>query len=81
MLADIVEASSRTLSEPTPSRIKGLVKNLIEGVLNDGQLDECRLTLVELDTIRNSFTNTLNSIFHQRIEYPKNDKHNTTKKD
>lgn len=81
MLADVVEATSRTLTEPTPSRIKGLVKNLIESVLNDGQLDECRLTLVELNTIRNSFTNTLNSIFHHRIEYPKDDKPNSTKKD
>ncbi len=71
MLADVVEATSRTLHEPTHSRIKGLVKNLIESVLNDGQLDECRLTLNELTIIRESFTNTLNSIFHQRIEYPK----------
>ncbi len=80
MLADVVEATSRTLHEPTPSRIRGLVKNLIETVLNDGQLDECRLTLIELTIIRESFTNTLNSIFHQRIEYPKDDNNNSAKK-
>jgi putative nucleotidyltransferase with HDIG domain len=76
MLADIIEATSRTLHEPTPARIKGLVKNLIENVLNDGQLNECYLTLRELTTIRRVFTNTLNTIFHQRIDYPKDDKHN-----
>jgi putative nucleotidyltransferase with HDIG domain len=80
MLADVVEAASRTLHEPTPSRIRGLVKNLIESVLNDGQLDECRLTLKELTIIRESFTNTLNSIFHQRIEYPKDDNSDSANK-
>ncbi len=80
MLADVIEASSRTLNDPTPARIKGFVKNMIESILNDGQLDECRLTLKELTTIRNSFVNTLTSIYHHRIEYPKDDKHNTAKK-
>ena len=80
MLADVIEASSRTLNDPTPARIKGFVKNMIESILNDGQLDECRLTLQELTTIRNSFVNTLNSIYHHRIEYPKDDKPNSTKK-
>ncbi len=80
MLADVLEASSRTLNDPTPARIKGFVKNMIESILNDGQLDECRLTLKELTTIRNSFVNTLTSIYHHRIEYPKDDKHKTANK-
>ncbi len=71
MIADIIEAASRTLQDPTSSRLKGLVKTLIENILNDGQLDESKLTLKELTLIRNSMINTLNSIFHQRIEYPK----------
>jgi len=80
MLADVLEASSRTLNDPTPARIKGFVKNMIEAILNDGQLDECRLTLKELTTIRDSFVNTLTSIYHHRIEYPKDDKPNSTNK-
>jgi len=70
MLADIVEASSRTLQHPTPARIKGLVKNLVDSVYNDGQLDECELTLKDLTKIKETFTKILLGIFHQRIEYP-----------
>jgi probable rRNA maturation factor len=45
MLADVVEAASRTLENPTPSRIQGLVQNLINKIFSDGQLDYCELTL------------------------------------
>jgi len=48
MLADVIEASSRTLSNPTPARIKSLVRERIEGIYMDGQLDECELTLSKL---------------------------------
>ena len=69
MLADAVEAASRTLENPTPARIKGLVKNLMERLLSDGQLDECRITLRDLNTIAVSFNTILNGIHHHRIEY------------
>ena len=69
MLADVVEAASRTLYNPTPSRIQGLVQNLINSIFSDGQLDECELTLKDLHKIARSFNQILNGIHHHRIEY------------
>ena len=70
MLADCVEAASRTLVNPTSDRIQGVVQKLINNVFIDGQLDECELTLKNLHEIAKSFTGILNGIFHHRIEYP-----------
>ena len=70
MLADVIEASSRTLTNPTPARIKSLVRERIEGIYMDGQLDECELTLSNLNTIAETFTKILTGIFHHRIDYP-----------
>ncbi len=69
MLADVVEAASRTLENPTPSRIQGLVQNLINKIFSDGQLDYCELTLKDLHLIARSFNKILNGIHHHRIEY------------
>jgi cyclic-di-AMP phosphodiesterase PgpH len=70
MLADTVEAASRTLDEPTPKRIETHVEKIIERIFLDGQLDECELTLKDLNAIRKNFITVLLGIFHQRIEYP-----------
>jgi hypothetical protein len=70
MLADFVEAASRSLVDPTAARIKGMVQKIINRVFSDGQLDECELTLKDLDQIAKSFNKTLSGIFHHRIEYP-----------
>jgi putative nucleotidyltransferase with HDIG domain len=70
MLADAIEAASRTLVDPTPARIKGLVNKIINNAFADGQLDECELTLKDLNQIAGSFNKILNGIFHHRIEYP-----------
>jgi putative nucleotidyltransferase with HDIG domain len=72
MLADVVEAASRTLENPTPSRIQGLVQNLINQIFSDGQLDSCELTLKDLHRIANSFNKILYGIHHHRIEYHEN---------
>jgi len=69
MLADVVEAASRTLENPTPSRIQGLVQNLINKIFSDGQLDDCELTLKDLHHIARTFNTILNGIHHHRIEY------------
>ena len=69
MLADVVEAASRTLENPTPSRIQGLVQNLINKIFSDGQLDHCELTLRDLHRIAKSFNKILYGIHHHRIEY------------
>ena len=70
MLADVVEAAVRALERPTPSRIQGRVKELINDIFADGQLEECELTLKDLHHIAKSFNNILTSIYHSRIEYP-----------
>ncbi|MDD4356350.1 MAG: HDIG domain-containing protein [Smithellaceae bacterium] len=70
MLGDIIEASSRTLTHPTPARIRSLVRERIEQVYSDGQLDDCELTLKNLSTIADTFTRILTGIFHHRIDYP-----------
>ena len=71
MLADSIEAASRSLDEPTPVRLQNIVKNIIQRKFMDGQLDECNLTLKELSMIEESFIRILLSIYHQRIDYPK----------
>ncbi|MCG8684865.1 MAG: HDIG domain-containing protein [Desulfobacterales bacterium] len=69
MLADVVEAAVRALERPTPARIQGRVKELINDIFADGQLEECEMTLKDLHQIAKSFNNILTSIYHSRIEY------------
>jgi len=73
LLADSVEAASRTLSDPTPSSIQGLVKKIINNKFIDGQLDECELTLKDLEKIAEVFTHILIGIYHGRVDYPEDD--------
>jgi hypothetical protein len=70
LLADAVEAASRTLTDPTASRIQGLVQKIINKIFSDGQLDECELTLKDIHQIAKSFIQIIMGISHQRIEYP-----------
>jgi len=70
MLADSVEAASRALTDPTPSRINSLVQRITNNIFLDGQLEECELTLKDLQKIQESFNRILTAIFHQRIDYP-----------
>jgi len=70
MLADKVEAASRVLTEPTPQRVKGLVQRIVNNIFMDGQLDECDLTLRDLQKIMDAFCRTLIAIYHHRVEYP-----------
>ncbi len=80
MLGDVVEASSRTLSNPTPARIRSLVRERIERIYMDGQLDECELTLKNLNTIAETFTKILTGIFHHRVDYPESSQKETNGK-
>lgn len=70
LLADSVEAASRSLDDPTPSSIEGLVKKVINNKFIDAQLDECELTLKDLEKIAEVFTHILTGIYHSRVEYP-----------
>lgn len=69
-IVDSVEAAVRSMSKPSPERIENLVRSIIRDRLEDGQFDECDLTLKELDIIAKTVCETLQGIFHSRIEYP-----------
>lgn len=69
-VADSVEAAVRSMKDPTPEKIKNLVHAIAQDKLQDGQFDECDLTIQELHTIEQVFCETLNGTFHSRIEYP-----------
>ncbi len=69
-LADSVEAASRTLKNPTPANLEELVRRIINNKFIDGQLDECELTLKDLNAIAATFTKVLTGVYHTRIEYP-----------
>ena len=70
LLADSVEASSRSLKEVSPAAIRNLVRKIINEKFIDGQLDECDLTLRDLHKIQESFVHNLMAIFHTRVNYP-----------
>lgn len=70
MLADSVEAAVRSMPDKTIGKIEGLVRKIIKDKLVDGQLDQCDITLKDLDTIANSFTKVFSGYFHDREKYP-----------
>ena len=70
MLADSVEASVRSIPEPTKGKIEEMVNNIINDKLNSKQLINCDLTLKDIEIIRKSFLKTLDGIYHHRVEYP-----------
>jgi len=70
MLADGIEAASRTLDNPTHKRLEGLIDSIVEARRVDGQLDEADLTFSELKTIKESFLGVLMGIYHVRVKYP-----------
>ena len=72
MLADSVEASVRSLSSHDEATIRSMVGRIISERLEDGQFDECDLTLRDLDHIREAFIAQLKGMYHRRIEYPQN---------
>ena len=79
MLADSIEAASRTLDKPTLGRIEDLVTKIIDAQLADGQLDECDLTQRDLRGLREAFVRLLSGMLHSRIDYP--DSRSETAKD
>ncbi len=76
-LADTIESASRSLQKPTPAKIRTMVDDLVRAKINDGQLDDCPLTLRELARVKDSFTGTLRSMLHSRISYPKDESSTT----
>jgi putative nucleotidyltransferase with HDIG domain len=71
MLADQVEAASKSLAAPTDEDIKNVIQKIIDANIEEGQFEECEgLTFKALNTIANSFLKKLSSIYHMRISYP-----------
>ena len=70
MLSDTVEAAVRSIPEPTQAKISAMIRKLVRGKMEDGQLDECTLTFRDIDKICAAFENVLKGVFHERIEYP-----------
>lgn len=70
MLADAVESASRTLVDPTPSRIESLVHEIALKRLLDDQFSECGLTLQELHLVEQSLVKSLAAVYHGRVKYP-----------
>ncbi len=70
LLADAVEAASRSLKQPSYHRLENIVRELINTRFLDGQLDDCPLTLKDLNKIADSFSHVLSAMYHTRIEYP-----------
>ncbi|HHM02401.1 MAG TPA: HDIG domain-containing protein [Caldithrix abyssi] len=70
MMADTVEAATRTLQNPTPSRIRAFVEGLVDAKYRDGQFDECDITFKEVKQSIDAFMPILYGVFQHRIEYP-----------
>lgn len=70
MMADQVEAAARTLQEPNPSQVRSLIHRLSQSSVQDGQFDECDITLKEISMVEKAFERVLVGMHHQRIEYP-----------
>jgi hypothetical protein len=79
MLADGAEASVRSLRRPTASRVREMVRKIIDGKMAEGELEECGLTLRELAAIREAFIPILVGIHHQRVAYPGQREHEEKK--
>jgi len=71
MLADNVEAASRTLKKPTVAKLEQFVKDLVMGRLTSGQLSMSSLSFRDVELIQKSFVKVLSGHYHSRIEYPK----------
>lgn len=78
MLADACEAAVRALKEKSPTRIQQTVQRVITDIFMEKQLDECELTLRDLNDISRAFIRILLGIYHARIEYPKDQEHDKT---
>jgi hypothetical protein len=70
MIADSVEAAARTVQDPTPVKLRNMIDMIINRIRDDGQLDECDLTMRELKLVADSFVKVLMGIHHHRIAYP-----------
>jgi len=76
MMADGIEAASRTLKEKTPESIRNLVASMIDKQINENRFANADITFKNINQIKDIFTNALINVYHARIEYPKEEKNN-----
>ena len=81
MLADSTEAAVRSIKEPNKEKVDEMINNIINDKLATGQLNNCELTLKDLDKIRKCFMSSLNGMYHERVEYPKEKKKEDNKEE
>lgn len=81
MLADSTEAAARSIKEPNKEKVDEMINNIINDKLATGQLNNCELTLKDLDKIRKCFMSSLNGMYHERVEYPKEKKKEDNKEE
>jgi putative nucleotidyltransferase with HDIG domain len=81
MLADAIEATTRTLEDPSPQKLEVAIDEVIKMRFAEGQLDECPLTLKDLTKIKAAFLNALVGIYHSRVKYPDTGKPKVIKQD
>ncbi|OQY22186.1 MAG: hypothetical protein B6I34_06240 [Anaerolineaceae bacterium 4572_32.1] len=74
MLADSCEAAVRASGPTSRQQIKEIVRQVTDAKMLAGELDECDLTLRDLDQIRQTFVDTLSGVFHPRVKYPDDEK-------
>ena len=79
LLADSLEAASRSLKNPTEKTIRDLITQIFEQKFADGQFDECDLTVKDIAKIKEALLPMLKSIYHVRVEYPDQDSNNSEK--
>ena len=70
MLADAIEAASRSLTDPTAAQIQGMIRRLTDSIVDDNQFDECDITLRDIRAVEESFFKTLAGLYHKRVDYP-----------
>jgi cyclic-di-AMP phosphodiesterase PgpH len=70
MIVDAVEATSRTIEDPTPEKIEAMIRHIIVNRIIDGQFDECNLSTNQLATIVTVLAHTLEASLHKRVAYP-----------
>ncbi len=70
MMADSVEAATRSITNPDRERVREIVEKLVSQKIDDGQLDDCDISFRDISRIINAFVTVLSGAFHERIEYP-----------
>lgn len=81
MLADSIEAAARTLEDPSPPKLEGLIDELIKKRFEEGELDECPLTLKDLTKIKKAFLGVLVGVYHGRVKYPEAEKEKSERRE